>query len=49
MNSKFHKLQAEELIKQFNGLHWQLRDGSHHLKLAQIHATLANVPDEDDE
>jgi len=55
MNSKFHKLQAEELIKKVNGM---VASGNYGyggqtvrglLSLAQVHAALAGVPDEEEE
>ena len=53
MNSRFHKKQAEALIMQANESTAQYggHDGAYVtylIRMAQIHATLANVPDEYD-
>lgn len=50
LNSRFHKKQAEELIKQVNGSAYEINHSSNVAKiaLAQVHATLANVPDEEE-
>lgn len=50
MNSSNHKLQAEGLIKQFNTTRAQGVDPRHMdylLMLAQVHATLATIEDEE--
>lgn len=44
MNSKFHKAQAEGLIKQYND--GRMIYPERGLALAQVHATLALIPDE---
>lgn len=50
MNSKFHKAQAEGLIKIVNesSLPPSSPGNMGIIALAQVHATLANVPDEED-
>lgn len=47
MNSDFHKDQAEGLIKRYNSLttDYERESQKDLLVLAQIHATLANVPE----
>lgn len=46
MNSRFHKTQAEELIKQYNAGQLGGRNLTLILALAQVHATLATIPEE---
>ena len=49
MNAKFHKAQAEELIKIVNGSALEINHSANRARiaLAQVHATLANVPDDE--